>query len=646
MFENKARTRPHPDETDALEVSGGTVRHAYLDRGADGYLIAANLQPADRHAVSDAQLLAIIQGMLDGDPYPVSGQARSMAGEAEEAQPLPDRIRDILRSHPVGHDAIMDREPAPTVHEPAAALYTEDAAVPPPSPVEPITILTVAPAPHRRGAFGLGSIVFVLAAALAGAFVPTMLASPPRYMSQAVLRIEGQEAARQALLDVAAKRAVAPSLLSDVVARLKLDRDPEFTGGRAGAFGVAMDLLSGNGSASDAPSRAQAVLRKYIAVTADARSGTLHLAITTDDPMKSAEIANRLADATVYDAAVAQGAGLSGKSSAPDDRSLKNLDQAKAALADFKAQYGDDKIASALDLQAQRQRLDGEIKAAEAAVLSARARASAARSATPATVMSGALPGDLSSAGLDDLRSRYSAAKVVLSQLSTQLGPRHPRLQAQQATVDGLAADIRNQLQRLVASSEATLKATLEDQAALSARTAALGQKAADVDMARLARLQDDVAAAQSRYDADLQSAETAPPEVAPPIIVLAPATAGKVPLDDDLVSRQAAGFLIGLGAAVCLVFLRKWIGGTLPSEDRTIGSIAAPEPLFDPQVEPASSLQEPISDLPQERFDNVISVADDQPTVTDELTQIQRELALLRAKVEIYTAHRRAVRG
>jgi uncharacterized protein involved in exopolysaccharide biosynthesis len=631
MFDNKARTRPHPDETEALGPPGGAVRHAYLGRSEDGYLIAANQRSADRHVVSDAQLLAIIQKMLDGDPHPVSGQAKSTVVEAEEAQPLPDRIRDILRNRRVAHEAIVEREPAPAAYDPPAALNVDDAAVP---LFSPMAIPAVAPAPRRRWAFGLGSIAFVVAASLAGAFVPTMLASPPRYASQAVLRVEGQE-----LLDVAGKRIIAPSLLSDLVARLKLDRDPEFTGGRAGAFGVAVDLLSGNGSASDAPSRAQAALRKDIAVTADARSGTLHLTITTGNPVRSAEIANRLADATIYDAIVAQGAGFSGKNSAAADPSLKNLEQAKTALADFKAQSGDDKIAAALDLQAQRQRLDGEIKASEAAVLSARARASAARAATPAIVMSGALPGDLSSAGLDDLRGRYSAAKIILSQLSTQLGPRHPRLLAQQATVDSLAGDIRNQLQRLVASSDAALKAALQDQAALFVRMTALSQKTVDVDMARLVRLQDDVAAAQSRYDADLKSADTSPPEVAPPITVLAPATAAKEPLDDDLASSQIAGFLIGLGTAICLVFLRKWIGGELLSQDRAAGSIAVLEPLFDPEAEP-------ISDLLQPHLDEAIPVADDQPIVADELTQIQRELALLRAKVQTYAAHRRTGRG
>jgi uncharacterized protein involved in exopolysaccharide biosynthesis len=258
--------------------------------------------------------------------------------------------------------------------------------------------------------------------------------------------------------------------------------------------------------------------------------------------------------------------------------------------------------------------------------------------------MSGALSGDLSSAGLDGLRSRYSAAKVVLSQLSAQLGPRHPRLLAQQATVDGLAADIRNQLQRLVVSSDATLKAALENQTALSARMTALSQKSTDVDMARLVQLQDEVTAAQGRYEADLQNTDTAQPEVEVPIAVIAPAVAAKAPLDDNLAGRQTAGFLMGLGAAFCLVFLRKWMGGGLLQEDQKAGRIVVPEPILNHDDEPAPPLR-PMPDLPQSRFDAAIPVANDRPVVTEELTQIQRELALLRAKVETYASRRQTVR-
>ncbi|MDL2404832.1 succinoglycan biosynthesis protein exop [Rhizobium calliandrae] len=645
MFESKATTRPHSDDAEAFEALHSAGRHAHLDRGKDGYLVAANLQPIDGQAASDAELLAVIQKMLDGDPYPVSGQKRSAATVANEAQPLPDLVRGILQSRPIAPQTIVDRQPEPMVNQPSASIGIDDTGIEPLALAALPLVSAMAHPPDRRWTFGFCSIAFVIAASLAGAFMPAMLAAPPRYVSHTALRMEGQGSARQALLDITAKRIVAPSLLSDLVARLKLDRDPEFTGDKAGAIGVAMELLSGSGNASDAPSRAQATLRRDITVSADVASGTLHLIVATADPAKSAEIANRLADATIYDATVAQGAGLAGKSNPSADRSFKELDQAKAALAAFKAQYGDDKIEAALDIQRQRQQLDGEIKAAETAVKSTRARVAAAKSATPASVMSGALPRDLSAAGLDDLHSRYSAAKVVLTQLSTQLGPRHPRLLAQQATVDGLAADIRSQLQRLVVNSDANLKAALENQAALTTRMTALSQKSADVDMARFGQLQDDVAAAQSRYEANTQNADMPPAEVAAPIAVVAPSVAAKAPLDDNLAGRQTAGFLMGLGAALCLVLLRKWMAGALLLGDQMAGRVPASEPVFNHETVPTPQPR-PMSDLPQPRFDAAIAVANDRPVVTGELTQIQRELALLRTKVETYASRRRTIRG
>lgn len=637
MFESKARTRSYPGETEALRPDR-MGRHAYLDRGEDGYLIAANLQPADGRGASEAQLLAIIRKALDGDPYPVSGE-RGVDNIEMEAPPLSARIRDILESRPAGSEALAVFETARIADRHLDSV--EDGDMPPSA----LPIPTATPVPRRRWIFGPGSIALVMAAALAGAVGPAMLVSPPRYLSETVLAVEGQGAARQALLAVTAKRILAPSLLSDLVARLKLDRDPEFTDSRAGAFGIAMELISGSGNASDAPSRAQTALRKDLAVTTDAARGTLRLTVVTGDPARSADIANHLAAATIYDAAVGQRSGGVAGRDISADKSLKALDQAKAALASFRAQYGDDRIAAARDLQEQRQQLDADIKASEETVLRAKARLSSVRSATAATVMSGALPADLSSAGLEDLRSRYSAAKLVLSGLSKELGPRHPRLLAQQATVDGLAAEMRNQLQRLAVSSDTALKDALANQAALFERMTALSRKSIDIDMARLAQLEGDVAAAQTRYEADLQGTDTAPGETAPPIAIVTPATAAAMPLDDGVASRQAAGFLLGLGAALCLVVLRKWLGGGLFSEDRAAAPAIMPEPVFDGETAPVAAWSQPLPDVSRAHVDDS-AVADDRSAHMDELTQIQRELALLRTKVETYAARRQSARG
>ncbi|KAA1185940.1 succinoglycan biosynthesis transport protein [Rhizobium tropici] len=641
MFESKARPGFYRDDAETFEVPRGPGRHVSPRRGEDGLRRTAHLRAANSDDPRDTELRAILRRALDGDPYPVSGRSGPMgaglsdyrpAGYVQGTPPFRHAEREQMRE-PASEPVPDLLEFVPDLLEGVTGLPAQTA----------ISNLAEHRPPAGRWSLGIRSLGFVIAIALAGAAIPTMLASPPLYMSQAVLHAEGEGSGRRTLLDVAAKRAVAPSVLSDIVARMKLDRDPEFTGSRAGALGIAVELLSGSGNASDAPSRAQATLRKGIAIGIDGQTGLLRLSVTSGDPARSADIANRLAVATLYDAAVAKAAGTSLGVETAADRSRKEFDRASAALAEFKAHYGEDKIAASLVLQQQRQQLDSEIKAAGLALRAARSRFASVKSATPASVLSGTLSGDVASAGLDDLRSRYSAAKTQLSQLSTQLGPRHPRLLAQQATVDDLAANIRSQLQRLAVSSDADVKAALEKQTALSARMTALSQKNIDVDAIRLAQLQDAVAAAQSRYEADQQNAALSVPEAKQPLTLISQAVASALPIDDDLASNQAIGFVAALGMAFGTVFLRKWLSGAEAAEDH----------MADDSVMPAvrSFHQDSNISLPP-----LPAIAAEPPPATpaiagrldvaDEWDRIQRELASLRAKVEIYAVRRHQDRG
>ncbi|TXI02471.1 MAG: succinoglycan biosynthesis transport protein [Rhizobium sp.] len=637
MFESKARTGFHPDDAETFEGSQPPGRQAPSRRHDDGLPTSGDLRAANSDDPREAALRAVLRRMLDGDPYPVSGRQRRMASAPRESSPIAEYVEDdpfFRRDHDAGQERAAEQVPDLLEFVPD---LLEDVTEPSPQPVAPAVARH--PSPAGRWSLGIGSLGVVIVAALAGAAIPTLLAPPPLYVSQAILHAEGEGAARQALLDVAAKRVLAPSVLSDVVARMKLDRDPEFTGARSGALGVAIELLSGSGNASDAPSRPQAALRKGVAVGIDAQTGLLRLTVTSGDPVRSADIANRLAFATLYDPAVAQAAGPSLGTETAVDRSRKELDRASASLAEFKARYGEDKIAAAVALQQQRAQLDAQVKAADLAVSAARARLTAARSATPASVLSGALPGNLSSAGLDDLRSRYSAAKAQLSQLSVQLGPRHPRLLAQQATVDDLAANMRAQLQRLAVSSEADVKAALEKQASLAAQMTAASQKGSDVDLGRLTQLQNAVATAQARYEAEQQGAALTVPEARPPLTMLSQAIASVTPLDDHLASNQASGFLAGLFLGLCGVFLRKWLTGGELAEDLMVDeSIMQTAPLAHMDSAPA------FASLPDDALASAAALGsdgDDQSDVADEWVRIQQELAALRAKVETYAARR-----
>ncbi|MDK4717567.1 succinoglycan biosynthesis transport protein [Rhizobium sp. CNPSo 4039] len=598
-----------------------------------------NLRAANSDDPRDAELRAILRRRLNGDPYPVSGRRRS-----PEVGTAAEQTEDISYAYRPERREISElaSEPTPDLLEFVPDLLEGIEELPRQAVPAPVVVEQVSRA--GRWSLSFGAVCFIAATALMGAAIPTLLAPPPLYVSQAVLHAEGEGRGRQALLDVAATRLVAPSVLSDIVARMKLDRDPEFTGSRAGALGIAVELLSGSGNASDAPSRAQATLRKDIAVDIDNQTGLLRLSVTSGDPARSADIANRLVIASLYDPAVAKAAGTSLGAETAADRSRKELDRASAALAEFKARYGEDRIAAAEALRQQRQQLDVQIKAADLAVRTAKARLAAVKSATPASVLTGALSGDLSSPGLDDLRSRYNAAKSQLTQLSVQLGPRHPRLLAQQVTVDDLAANMRSQLQRLAVSSEADVKAALEKQASLSSQMIAASQAGSDIDLGRLAQLQDAVATAQSRYETDQQNAAMTVSEAKPPLTVLSQAVASAAPLDDHLASNQAAGFFAGLGLALCVIFLRKWLAGAELAEDQ--GDEESIMPMahalhHDDDMELPS-----LPAIAREPSAALVSDGADQLDMADEWVRIQQELASLRAKVETYAVRRHQDRG
>lgn len=639
MFESKARTGFHPDDAETQKVSRRPVRHISPYDEDDGLGSAVNLRAANSDDPRDAELRAILRRRLNGDPYPVSGRRRSpeIGTAAEQTEDVSHAYRPERREI-----SELASEPTPDLLEFVPDLLEGIGELP--RQVAPAPVVVEQVSRVGRWSLGFGALCFIAAAALMGAAIPTLLAPPPLYVSQAVLHAEGEGRGRQALLDVAATRLVAPAVLSDIVARMKLDRDPEFTGSRAGALGVAVELLSGSGNASDAPSRAQAMLRKDIAVDIDNQTGLLRLSVTSGDPARSADIANRLVIASLYDPAVAKAAGTSLGAETAADRSRKELDRASAALADFKARYGEDRIAAAEALRQQRQQLDAQIKAADLAVRTAKARLAAAKSATLASVLTGALSGDLSSPVLDDLRSRYNAAKSQLTQLSVQLGPRHPRLLAQQATVDDLAANMRSQLQRLAVSSEADVKAALEKQASLSSQMTAVSQAGSDVDLGRLAQLQNAVATAQSHYEADQQNAAMTVSEAKPPLTVLSQAVASAAPLDDHLASNQAAGFLAGLGLALCAIFLRKWLAGTELAEDQADEESIMPMAQalhHDDDMELRS-----LPAIAPEPSVALVSDGADRLDMADEWVRIQQELASLRAKVETYAVRRHQDRG
>ena len=615
---------------------------------------------------SQAQLLDYLQRSLAGEPFPVS--APRLRTAAEEAVPLALRIREILRTEQENERAaakVYDSMPLPPTAE-AAPPLAEPA---PPAAQARMTSPLIALPPFetdlpplavvprlRQSTMGWGSAAFILLITIGGACIPGILASTPRYAAEAHLQFLGAARTTPGFLEATTLRLTSPHLLSQVVAKLKLDHDAEFSGGKATSYSVVMDLLTDSGAAADNFSRAQLALQQRLTVTPDRQSGTVALSAQSADPKKSARIANLLADIAVRDAAARPFASAPSEAEMALENERKRYDTASAALATFKAAAGDDKIAAATDLMQRKEALDSQLATANSAAQAASIRLSAAKAVKMADVLDGSISPDLGSpAALEDLRNRYAAARGILSQLSTQLGPRHPRLLAAQSTVDTLSAAILAEIQKMVIASDAEVKTTAGQVKQLKDHLTELNRQTVDVDLVGFGQLQSNVEAARLAYESAVTTAEEVKPSstaVEVPLALAAPAVPPSEPMDDNLTGRvlmgALSGFVIALALLACRFLVGRWSRNT--SFDEGIVDFELVDLLA--EVPPVAVQAKAPLDTPQQRFDAAIAVANDRTTSAAgterhepdmALTAIIGDVASLRAKVATYVSQRQA---
>ncbi|MBB3393952.1 MULTISPECIES: succinoglycan biosynthesis protein [unclassified Rhizobium] len=440
---------------------------------------------------AEAKLLGVIERALE--------QQRASRATGPEAPPLVSRIETILGKRlEAANDveaAIVETPPitpAPIAPPTAAAANLTQVAS---------STSESAPKPGRLKRLAAIGLVCALGGA-SGSLIP---AEPARYSAEGMLAIQGAGQGRAVATKAAEKTLSASHTIAATVAALKLDRDPEFSGGSSDAFAVAIDLLSTDGTAADPVSRAEASLVSAIRTATDPHAGTIDFKVTTGSAEKSARIAGYLASVlTSREAAT----GVA------EDGSLKKADDAaQLELASFTQKSGEGNVKVATDLQEQIGSIDGELKVAEQRILAAQEQARRLKTAKVGDVLAGTLDPDLMLPTLIDHRDRYVAAHLSLSQLSVNLGPRHPRLQAQQAEVDGLKDAIGDDLARLVREANDEMKSATVDKRQLSDHRNALIAQSKDtgVDFAKLTELRDKASAARLRLEDAITTGAVAP---------------------------------------------------------------------------------------------------------------------------------------
>jgi len=546
---------------------------------------------------SEVELLRVIEKALE--------EQRQARAKAET--PLTSRIEAILAPH---FAPANDASPKPaTVEKPpvqAAAGPQLPEPVFAPANTNEIPAAVVDDEPLHRP---LKPIAYALAGLMLGAAFPLMMPQAPvRYAAATVLHVGADTATRPALTQAAAKRLISAPVIAATVAALKLDRDPEFAGGKPNAVRIALDLLSGNGAAADAASRAEASLAAAVEAVPDGGTGLVRLNVSTASAEKSRQIATRLSGVLL---------GASAGDAAGSDNALrKAYEQTRAELDAFTARTGEGNVKVAADLQQRINQLDADLKVAEQRITLSKERADRLKAAKPAEVVDGVLPSDMISPALQDARDRYAAEKATLSQLSIDLGPRHPKLLAQQAIVDGLRDKLSRELSVQAKDSAVEARTAVDARRKLSDERNGLIAQSRDtgVDLAKLTELRDKADAAKSRLDTALPQAgigdsnismQTAPQ-------VLAVSTGYGTPIRSAI--GGGIGLILGLAASMLPGLLRKRQEDPLDLLD--IPAVFEPPVVQQPEPEP-----EP------------------EPEQFDDIEVLRAELAELRSRFQSYAA-------
>jgi uncharacterized protein involved in exopolysaccharide biosynthesis len=400
----------------------------------------------------------------------------------------------------------------------------------------------------RSAALKIGALTLI------GALLPLLFVEtvPHRFSAETRVKIE---AAGEGAINTAAAALRSKASLDNVIRALNLGRDSEFSVDRPSVVRIVSDIVSGEAmTVSEAENRLRERLSQAIATSYDRRTGQLTISVTAEQPDEAARIANMLGD-TFHDEIAFSGT----KSSAPAVEKLRQtLEHAQAALSGFVAETDEQKLAELRRAEGDGQQLTTEINEATAQLGDLKQKVAQASAMKLSDVLSKPLPDRLEYTGLDYQRQRHVEAKLAVDQLSSDLGPRHPRLAAAQAALADVKNDIQDALKQLGNSLRQQEAAAARHLADLNARQAKKPDDKEIADSAaRLTALETAVDEARRNYLDALHGSETKASTAKVTVLVPAVAAAATA-LGPSSAEVSGLGALIGFSLGVGLVFLTR----------------------------------------------------------------------------------------
>ena len=245
------------------------------------------------------------------------------------------------------------------------------------------------------------------------------------------------------------------SVLNKVIVSERLLDDPEFTGRGGTSFGL-MDMIFPPSRGLEELNAHQRVLEKLqdtLSISRGNRTFIVAVGITTQDPEKSARIANAVTQAYIEGEISARSKIARNTSANLEDRLAKlrkNVLDAELAVENYKAENGLISSGGKLTTEVQLSRLNEQLANAKIDTINSQARMEQARATDLSDVVSGIVPAGLNSNTISSLQVRYSALKSNADKLATKLGVKHPQRIEAEAELASSKRQISKEIRRLI----------------------------------------------------------------------------------------------------------------------------------------------------------------------------------------------------
>ncbi|WP_019906653.1 exopolysaccharide transport family protein [Methylobacterium sp. 77] len=338
---------------------------------------------------------------------------------------------------------------------------------------------------YVRRAWVLGTAALLTIIALAYGFL-----APPLYAATAQILIDPRD--KQIVTNDVNPVAMAPdggviqvesqarviesdSVLTRAVVDAGLLDDPDFGGIRNSFISWTLRTLQGEGAASnsDAAAEARAVrsLRRKLAVKRADKVFVVDVVVTASDPDKAARIVNAIASAYLKDQTASRAdaaARASAELGSRLDDLRKRVNIAENKVEKFKADNGLISASGRLISEQQLAESNNRIVAARARTAEARTKLQQIKDARGTAFGPDSTPEAIQSAVIERLRSQYAELASKEADLRTQLGNRHPYIEAVRTQMQDVKRLTEVELNRISRSAETDYQRAAASEKALT----------------------------------------------------------------------------------------------------------------------------------------------------------------------------------